>query len=522
MKKLPIGISDFKKLITNNYIYVDKTKYIYELVNNGGYIFLSRPRRFGKSLLLSTVRYLYEAKRELFKGLYIEEKWDWDEKYPVIKIDFSVDIKESKKIYERMKEELELNYARYEIEMDKEKDIPGNFKKLIIELNKKYKKQVVVLIDEYDKPILDVIEDKTQAEEVRRTLKEFYSVLKGLDEYIKFVLVTGVSKFAKVSLFSGLNQLEDISLSKEYGDICGYTQSELEHYFKEYLKDVNLEEIKEWYNGYNFLADKVYNPFDVLLYLKKKEIRNYWYETGRTEFLFKIIKQKDFDLPYLYKRYYTEEILEKFDILSYNFENTSLVIEYISIEALMLQIGYLTIKEEYKYENEEVLYTLDYPNREVREAFNNELLFYITRDYKQYITKPLELALIKEEVEEIKKQIEIFISTISYEVLKNEYVYSAAVYGLIYSTGYNAIIEDNTSKGRIDLTIVVDKRVVYVIEFKVLEREEEKGKALKQIKEKEYYRKYLNYEKIYLVGIEFDKVNKNLVNFEYEVIRKGT
>jgi len=506
MKRLPIGISDFKELITNNYVYVDKTKYIYELLSSSKYVFLSRPRRFGKSLLLSTIRYIYEGKRELFKGLYIEGKWEWDEKYPVIRIDFSVDIRESKKIYERMKEELELNYTKYEIEMDKEKDIPGNFKKLIIELNKKYKKQVVVLIDEYDKPILDVIEDKTQAEEVRRTLKEFYSVLKGLDEYIKFVLVTGVSKFAKVSLFSGLNQLEDISLSKEYGDICGYTQSELEHYFKEYLKDVNLEEIKEWYNGYNFLADKVYNPFDVLLYLKKKEIRNYWYETGRTEFLFKIIKQKNFDLPYLYKRYYTEEILEKFDI------------EYISIEALMFQTGYLTIKEIEKIGAREV-YTLDYPNREVREAFNNELLFYITRDYKQYITKPLELALIKENLEEIRKQVEVFINTISYEVLKNEYVYSAAIYGLVYATGYNVIIEDNTSKGRIDLTIVVDKKIVYIMEFKVLENEKERGKALKQIKEKEYFKKYLNYEKIYLVGIEFDKVKKELVNFEYEIIR---
>jgi len=506
MKRLPIGISDFKELITNNYVYVDKTKYIYELLSSSKYVFLSRPRRFGKSLLLSTIRYIYEGKRELFKGLYIEGKWEWDEKYPVIRIDFSVDIRESKKIYERMKEELELNYTKYEIEMDKEKDIPGNFKKLIIELNKKYKKQVVVLIDEYDKPILDVIEDKTQAEEVRRTLKEFYSVLKGLDEYIKFVLVTGVSKFAKVSLFSGLNQLEDISLSKEYGDICGYTQSELEHYFKEYLKDVNLEEIKEWYNGYNFLADKVYNPFDVLLYLKKKEIRNYWYETGRTEFLFKIIKQKNFDLPYLYKRYYTEEILEKFDI------------EYISIEALMFQTGYLTIKEIEKIGAREV-YTLDYPNREVREAFNNELLFYITRDYKQYITKPLELALIKENLEEIRKQVEVFINTISYEVLKNEYVYAAAIYGLIYATGYSVIIEDNTSKGRIDLTVVVNKKIVYIMEFKVLENEKERGKALKQIKEKEYFKKYLNYEKIYLVGIEFDKVKKELVNFEYEIIR---
>ena len=243
----------------------------------------------------------------------------------------------------------------------------------------------------------------------------------------------------------------------------------------------------------------------MLLYLDKKEIRNYWYETGRTEFLFKIIKQRNFDLPYLYKRYYTEEILEKFDI------------EYISIEAIMFQTGYLTIKEIEKLGAREV-YTLDYPNREVREAFNNELLFYITRDYKQYITKPLELALIKENLEEIRKQIEVFINSISYEVLKNEYVYAAAIYGLVYATGYNVIIEDNTSKGRIDLTIIVNKKVVYIIEFKVLENKREKGRALKQIKNKEYFKKYLNYERIYLVGIEFEKINKNLVNFEYEVI----
>ncbi|MCX7870938.1 MAG: PD-(D/E)XK nuclease domain-containing protein, partial [bacterium] len=279
------------------------------------------------------------------------------------------------------------------------------------------------------------------------------------------------------------------------------------------------------YNGYNFLGNKVYNLFDVLLYLKKKEIRNYWYETGRTEFLFKIIKQRNFDLPYLHKKFYTSEILEKFDILLYNFENTSLVIEYISIEALMFQTGYLTIKEEYKYENEEVLYSLDYRNKEVRKSFNSEILFYITGDYQVDKTTLISLAFKKGNLQEIKKQIEIFINTISYEVLKNEYVYSAAIYGLIYSTGYNVIIEDNTSKGRINLTIIVDKKIVYIfhitfviMEFKVLENEKEKGKALKQIKEKEYFKKYLNYEKIYLLGIEFDKINKKLSNFEYELL----
>ncbi len=507
MKKLPIGISDFKELITNNYIYIDKTKYIYDILNSSKYIFISRPRRFGKSLLLSTIEYIYQGQKELFKNLYIYNKWDWNLTYPVIRIDFSVDIREYKEIYNRVEEELEVNYKKHGISINKEKDIIGKFKELIIELNEKYKKQVVVLIDEYDKPILDLIEKKKEAEEVRKILKGFYSVLKGLDKYLKFVMVSGVSKFAKVSLFSGLNQLEDISLTKEYGNICGYTQSELEFYFKEYLEGVNLQEIKEWYNGYNFLSEKLYNPFDVLLYLRKKEIRNYWYETGRTEFLFKIIKQKNFELPYLHKKYYTSEILEKFDI------------EYISIEALMYQTGYLTIKEEYKYEGEEVLYSLDYPNKEVRKSFNSELLFYITEDYQKDKTTLISLALKREDIQEINKQIEIFISSISYELLKNEYVYSAAIYGLIYSTGYYIIIEDNTSKGRIDLTIIVDKKIVYIIDFKVLNNKEEKGKAIKQIKEREYYKKYLNYDKIYLIGIEFNKNKKNLANFEYERVK---
>ncbi len=506
MKKLPIGISDFKELIINNYIYVDKTKYIYDIISTSKYIFISRPRRFGKSLLLSTIRYLYEGKKELFKGLYIEEKWDWELIYPVIRIDFGEIQTINKKLLEEQIYSVILKYSEiYNYKIRNRLSIYINWRFLIEHISKETGKQVVILVDEYDKPILDVIDKKEEVEGIREILRGFYSVLKVLDEYIKFVMVSGVSKFAKVSLFSGLNQLKDISLDKRYANICGYTQNELENYFKEYLEGVNIEEIREWYNGYNFLSERVYNPFDVLLYLDKKEIRNYWYETGRTEFLFKIIKQRDFDLPYLHKKYYTEEILEKFDI------------EYISIEALMYQTGYLTIKEIEKIGSREV-YSLDYPNREVREAFNNELLFYITKEYKQYITKPLELALTKEDVQEFKKQIEIFISTISYEVLKNEYVYAASIYGLIYATGYDVIIEDNTSKGRIDLSVIVNKRVVYVMEFKVLNSKKEKGKALKQIKEKEYFKKYLNYEKIYIIGIEFDKSKKSVINFEYELI----
>jgi len=508
MRKLPIGISDFKKLREENFIYVDKTKYIYKLITEGGgYYFLSRPRRFGKSLLISTLEYLFKGEKELFKGLYIQDKFNWEEVYPVIRIDFSKDILKKEDYKKRVIQELEKNYINNGIEMlEKGEDEISLFEKLIITIYKSYGKQVVVLVDEYDKPILDLIEDIKQAEEIRKQLKAFYSVLKGLDKYIRFVLITGVSKFSKVSLFSGLNQLEDISLNKEYGNICGYTQNELEFYFKDYLQDLNLDEIKEWYNGYYFLQDTLYNPFDILLYLKNKVLRNYWYETGKSEFLFKLLKTSNYQLPYLNKLYYTNDILDKFDI------------EHISIEALMFQTGYLTIKEVKTIESEE-MYMLDYPNKEVRQSFNRDLVFYITKSYHTDRIYNLKIAIINEEIEKIKEQIEIFINSISYNILKNEYVYQAAIYGLIYSTGFNVTLEDNTSKGRIDLTIIVNKSIVYIMEFKVIENEKEKGKAIKQIKEKEYYKKYLNYEKIYLIGIELDKINKQIVNFEYKKVK---
>jgi len=504
MKRLPIGISDFKELIEGNYVYVDKTEYIHRLIKEGKYYFLSRPRRFGKSLLLSTIRYLFEGKRELFKGLYIEDKWSWEDIYPVIRIDFSeAQVRDEKELEKELKATVIELGKNYNYRYNKEYTISRNFSLLVKRCYENKKKKVVILIDEYDKVVLDNIGNKEEVEKIRDLLKNFYGVLKGLDEYIRFVLVTGVSKFSKVSLFSGLNQLEDISLSKEYGDICGYTQEELENNFKEYLEGLDKEEIKEWYNGYNFLGDRLYNPFDILLYLKNRKLRNYWYETGKAEFLFKLIKERQYELPYLNRDYYTSEILDKFDI------------EYISIEALMYQSGYLTIKEVKEIEGEE-MYILDYPNREVRQSFNRELLYYITGRRREDRISRLKIAIIEENIEEIRKQIEIFFSTISYEVLKSEYVYQAAVYGLIYSMGYNVIIEDNTSKGRIDLAVVVNRSIVYIIEFKVLNKEEEKGKAIKQIKEKEYFKKYMNYEKLYIIGIEIDKNKKEIVNFEYE------
>jgi len=508
MKKLPIGISDFKELINGNYIYVDKTEYIYKLINSGKYYFLSRPRRFGKSLLISTIRYLFEGQKELFKNLYIQDKWNWDETFPIIRISFAKDIRHKQDLKNTIFQELEKNYIRNQENLtEKIKNEASLLENLIIKISEKKRKQVVILVDEYDKPILDLIENKKKAEEVRKELKALYSVLKNLDEYIKFVLITGVSKFSKVSLFSGLNQLEDISLNKDFGNICGYTQNELESYFKDYLKDLNLEEIKDWYNGYNFLKDTLYNPFDILLYLRNREFDSYWYKTGTPSFLIKLIKNKKYDVTQLENKIVKKNVLEKFDI------------DDISIEALMFQTGYLTIKEVFHKEYGQE-YKLGFPNKEVKISFSENILeFTIKEEVRYKLVDEIITILKKEELKKLKEKLEILISNISYMYLKEEASYVLAVFVLFYSTGLNVITEDNTSKGRIDLTIIVNNSIVYIIEFKVIENSKEKGKAINQILQKQYYQKYLNYNKIYIIGIEFNKKHKQISNFEYKNIK---
>ncbi len=510
MKKLlPIGISDFKKLREENFIYVDKTEYIYKLITEGGnYYFLSRPRRFGKSLLISTIRYLFQGKKELFKDLYIYDKWNWEEIYPVIRIDLSqITIKKEEEFQDQMELILKEIGKEYKYKYERKYKASGNLNLLIKRCYEYYNKKVAILIDEYDKPILDNIENKQEVERIREELKGFYTTLKGLDEYIRFVLVTGVSKFAKVSLFSGLNQLEDISLSKEYGNICGYTQKELEFYFKQYLDGLNLEEIKDWYNGYSFLSDRLYNPFDILLYLRNREFDSYWYKTGTPTFLIKLIKEKEYDITELENKIVKKNVLEKFDL------------EEIRIEALMFQTGYLTIKEVYQKEYGQE-YKLGFPNKEVRISFNEDILPLVLKDeIRENIADKIIEILKGERLENLREQLEILISNISYVHYKGESSYVIAIFSLLYTTGLNVITEDNTSKGRIDLTVIVNKGIVYIIEVKVIEREEEKGKAIRQIQEKEYYKKYMNYEKIYIVGIDIDKTKKQIVNFEYQKIK---
>jgi hypothetical protein len=509
MKKLPIGISDFKKLREENFIYVDKTQYIYKLITEGaGYYFLSRPRRFGKSLLISTLEYLFKGEKKLFKGLYIQDKWNWEEIYPVIRIDFGDTQVRNKVELEKELKAIIIEIGKvYSYKYNQEYTINRNLRLLIEKIYEVTKKQMIILIDEYDKPILDNIEKKKEVEKIREILKGFYTTLKGLDKYIRFMLITGVSKFSKVSLFSGLNQLEDISLNKDFGNICGYTQNELEFYFNDYLKGLNLDEIKEWYNGYYFLQDTLYNPFDILLYLKNREFRSYWYKTGTPTFLIKLIKQQKYDVTKLDNIILRENILEKFDL------------EEIRIEALMFQTGYLTIKEVYQKEYGQE-YKLGFPNKEVKISFNENILEFIIKEEVKYkLVDEIITILKKEEIKKLKEKLEILISNISYMYLKEEASYVLAVFVLLYSTGLNVITEDNTSKGRIDLTIIVNNSIGYILEFKVIENSKEKGKAIKQILEKQYYKKYLNYDKVYIIGIEIDKTKKQIVNFEYQQVK---
>jgi len=508
MKYLPIGIQTFRDIIEGGFYYVDKTHFIPKLTSK--YYFLSRPRRFGKSLFLDTLKEAFSGNKELFKGLYLYDNWDWEKKYPVIKISFGGgSVRTPKALINHMNFILKNASQDHQIEL-KESIPDKQFYELIKSLSEKRGSQVVVLIDEYDKPILDAIENIEVARENREILKDFYSVLKDADPYLKLVFLTGVSRFSKVSIFSGLNQLQDITLNEEFSTVCGYTQSELENVFEDRLKDFDKEKIKVWYNGYSWLGERVYNPFDILLLFSEKRFRAFWFETGTPTFLIKMFMKNRYYLPELENLEVGEEILSNLDV------------DNIRIENLLFQSGYLTIKE---FLEEDGVYILSYPNLEVRKSLNNALLFYLDFDASKITKTELNIKQILKEknIDKLKDVIYTFFASIPHDWYRKndidsyEGFYASIVYALFNGAGLNVIAEDNTNKGQIDLS-VFNQDSVYIVEFKVIEDKEE-YKALKQIKEKKYYEKYIGkYNDIYLIGIEFSKKDKNIVSFEWEKV----
>jgi Holliday junction resolvase-like predicted endonuclease len=514
MQKLPIGIQTFSDIRQGNYIYIDKTKETYELIESYRYSFLSRPRRFGKSLFLDTLRNIFEGNKELFEGLYIYDKWDWSNTYPVITISWRGNLQTLEKINDVALRILQKNQDDLGVKCSNTRNLSMCLDELIEKTYKRYNQKVVILIDEYDKPILDNLEQLEVAKEVREYIKGLYSVIKGADEYVKFAFLTGVSKFSKASIFSGLNMLTDISLDEEYGNICGYTQYDIESSFKEYLDDVDLEELKSWYNGYNFLKDPVYNPFDILQFFSKKKIYdNYWFATGTPTFLIKLIEQNNYFLPKLSEVVVGKQILDSFDI------------ENINLEVILYQSGYLTIDKvvEKKAGMLRVReYSLKIPNMEVKVSFYDMILDYITKNNTPSVKIELYMALASNDFNSIKSILQSLFASIPYNnytgnnITHYEGFYATVVFSYLSSLGLEIIGEDVTNHGRIDITIKIEN-TIYIMEFKVNRNKED---ALSQIKEKRYYEKYLSENKeIFLVGISFDKEARNINGFEWERVK---
>ncbi len=514
MKNLPIGISTFSEIIRNGYYYVDKTYFVHRLVSEGKYYFLSRPRRFGKSLFVDTLKEAFSGNCDLFSGLYLENNWEWSERFPVINISFGAGVIESretldKRLYNLLKRNSEDHGVRLQYDT-----IPDRFSELIRLISRKCGSPVAVLVDEYDKPILDNITHPEKAAEIREGLKNFYSVIKDNDAYLKFCLLTGVSKFSKVSLFSGLNNLVDISLDERYGDICGYTEKELTDVFNDMLAAIDMNEMKIWYNGYNFLGNPVYNPFSCLLYFDKKTIGNYWFETATPTFLIKLLKERRYYLPDLESLQVGEGILSSFDI------------DRLLVETLLFQTGYLTIKHVEMLGSRRV-YTLSFPNREVKLSFFDYILDYYLEDIpaKSSSQSGIYRALMSGDMDGLKDHFYSLFASIPHDWYRKndldqyEGYYASLIYACLVSLGFDVIAKDTTNHGRIDLTLFTEN-TIYIFEFKVRELIKEKTTALDQIKSKKYHEKYVNESKdIYRIGMEFSRKERNIAGFEWDLIR---
>ena len=505
MKKLPIGIHTFSQIINDGYLYIDKTQEAYAVITSYKYVFLSRPRRFGKSLFLTTLQSIFEGKKELFKGLYIYDKYDF-EPYPVIRIHWGGNFTSEVNFQSEVQSALSWNAEYLGVTLGHNLSLSSQFDSLIKEIYKKYNKSVVILIDEYDKPILDNITDPAMRDYARDVLKGLYEHIKYNDEYVKFAFLTGVSKFSKVSIFSGLNNLVDISLSPEYGNICGYTQTNLETSFQPYLESVDMKKVKRWYDGYNFLKDNVYNPFDILNFCASGHIyRNYWFESGTPTFLIKLIREKQFFPPDLQNIKVGEEILQSFDI------------DNIELPVLLYQAGYLTIKEAITI-RDGLYYQLRVPNFEVQKSLNEEILNTVTPSVieKTKMQDKLYAALEQADLETFKNHLISVFAHIPYHNYSNNYIaqyegfYASVIYTYLYSLNMPFIAEDCINQGRIDVSITVEHNV-YIIEFKM-----GAGDGIAQIMEKKYYEKYQNQGKtIYVIGINFDPEKRNISGFNY-------
>nr|VFK35406.1 MAG: PD-(D/E)XK nuclease superfamily protein [Candidatus Kentron sp. MB]VFK77034.1 MAG: PD-(D/E)XK nuclease superfamily protein [Candidatus Kentron sp. MB] len=507
-RRLPIGIQDFARLRTSGCVYVDKTELICQLITEGVAWFLSRPRRFGKSLLVSTLAAIFQGRRELFEGLWIEgSDYDWTV-YPVLHVDMSrVTFETPEQFQSDLVRQLGRLARNHELELGPFDRAAPMLDELIEQLANK-KGEVVVLIDEYDKPILNHLTDVPKAIEIRDRLRDIYVILKAQNKNLRFVLLTGVSRFSKVSVFSDLNHLNDITYVREYDSLVGYTQGELESHFSDHLQAIAerqgiptvqlLDQIRSWYNGYRFHpeAEAIYNPFSCLLYLSHKEFKPWWFDTGTPTFLIDLIRKSAFPVEELERNPIPESAFSNFEI------------DRLEPLPLLQQTGYLTIAD---YDKTRDLYILDYPNREVRGAFLAQLLRLFSDGKSDNITGDLwrlQDALATSDLTTFFEILTGLFAHIPYDIqVKQERYYQSLFYLIFRIMGLHIHTEVRTATGRIDATVEMESGV-WIFEFKLDGSADE---AIAQIRDKDYAAPYAASGKpVYLVGANFDSDKRNV------------
>jgi hypothetical protein len=511
LQPLPIGIQSFTNLRSNGYLYVDKTQEIYRLITSGRVFFLSRPRRFGKSLLVSALEALFKGNKELFEGLYIYDKVNWDKKYPVIKLDWSgIRHTQDTEMEEGLSFFMHETAAYYGITLT-QKYAANCFDELLRRLHEKTGSQAVVLVDEYDMPILDALNEEAEIQDsIHKFLQSFYKVLKAADDHLRFVFLTGVSRFSKVSIFSGLNNMNDITMDAQYAAICGYTQDELEQYFAPYIKQIAdtekstpseiVTKIRNWYNGFSWDGVvSVYNPFSTLLLCNKKVFKNYWFETGTPTFLINLIKERN-DVQLLLEP--SQMQASEFNSFDYQTLDTKL---------LLFQTGYLTVKQAAQdLFGDQLVYTLGIPNEEVRSS----LMEYLVSDFAVYPvsnTATMRSRMMRElldgDVSSFEQSMRELFARIPYQLhIPRESYYHSLLLLWLNLLGFAVEAEVSTDKGRIDAVWTWNDRVVIAEVKFALDGAVEPllEDALNQIHDRRYYERYTGkHRRIALLAIAF-------------------
>ena len=510
-RRLPIGIQTFREIRERDCYYVDKTAYIRRLVDEGKHYFLSRPRRFGKSLFLDTCKELFEGNEALFEGMAIHGHWDWSVRHPVVRLSFG-------KGHFKAPEYLHTNLMAQLDGVERRSGVtstyatgPERFGHLVEALHERTGRRVAVLVDEYDKPMLDALEVPEVARANRDYLRGLYAVVKDCDAHVRFSFIAGVSKFSKVSLFSGLNNLTDITLDPRYAAICGYTDADLDTVFAPELPGLDRDAVREWYNGYGWRGkERVYNPFDILLLFRNREFGAWWFETGTPAFLVETLFNRRVSALALDGMLGSAELLSTFDV------------DDMPTEALLFQTGYLTIVRA-EPRGAEMFYRLGYPNLEVRQSLNRSLLNHMTGDPSRRASHSARLydLLLANDFDALKVLFHSFYASIPHQWYTNndiasyEGYYASVFYSYFAGLGFDITVEDSTSHGRLDLAVRFNANV-YLFELKVVESAGD-GAAMEQLKTRRYADKYRGAgEPIHLVAVEFSRDTRNVVGFEVE------